>query len=62
MTPGLNVRGHPGSRKLPDTDREEECAILGRLVPTIDGRCRPTGTVQLDHALDRGTPLESDAF
>ena len=62
MTHGINARCRPGSRKLPDTDREEECVILGRLVPTIDGRCRSTGALQLDYALVRGTPLESDAF
>jgi len=33
---------HPGSRRPPDTNRVEECATLGRPVPTLDGRCRPT--------------------
>ena len=43
-------RRHPGSRRPPDTNREEECAILGRPVPTLDGRCCPTGAVEWDHA------------
>lgn len=55
MTHGINARCRPGSRKLPDTDREEECAIFWP-------GCRSTGAIQLDHALVRGTPLESDAF
>jgi hypothetical protein len=35
---------HPGSRKPPGTNREEEC------VPTLDGRRRPTGAVEWDYA------------
>ena len=48
---------HPGSRKPPGTNREEEC------VPTLDGRRRPTGAVEWDYAclsagrVGRGLPV-----
>jgi hypothetical protein len=34
---------HPDNRKSPETHRDEEVTLLGRPVPTPDGRRRPTG-------------------
>ena len=42
--------------------REEKYVILGRPVPSLDGRCRPTGAVEWDlpgcgrQGLARGAP------
>jgi hypothetical protein len=40
----MRIPFDPGSRR-PRPVAVDECAVLGRLVPTLDGRCRPTGAL-----------------